>query len=175
MVATSTDARNFDIKDPSLAADGRRRIEWAAREMPVLAQIRERFEKEQPFKGLRMLACAHITTETGNLALTLKAGGADAVLCASNPLSTRASLTMIRMGRARALAAGRNYVEPDDIQAVAVPALAPGASVAVHTGCGRPTATDLYWCNEGSAVWNNSGDTAFLLDPAGNIAASRSG
>jgi adenosylhomocysteinase len=89
MVATSTDARNFDIKDPSLAADGRRRIEWAAREMPVLAQIRERFEKEQPFKGLRMLACAHITTETGNLALTLKAGGADAVLCASNPLSTQ--------------------------------------------------------------------------------------
>ncbi len=89
MAATSTDTRNFDIKDPSLAADGRRRIEWAAREMPVLAQIRERFEKEQPFKGLRLLACAHITTETGNLALTLKAGGMDAVLCASNPLSTQ--------------------------------------------------------------------------------------
>jgi adenosylhomocysteinase len=89
MVATSTDARNFDIKDPSLAADGRRRIEWAAREMPVLAQIRERFEREQPLKGLRMLACAHITTETANLALTLKAGGVDAVLCASNPLSTQ--------------------------------------------------------------------------------------
>jgi adenosylhomocysteinase len=89
MVATSTDARNFDIKDPSLAADGRRRIEWAAREMPVLAQIRERFAKEQPFKGLRLLACAHITTETANLALTLQAGGVDAVLCASNPLSTQ--------------------------------------------------------------------------------------
>jgi adenosylhomocysteinase len=89
MVATSTDARNFDIKDPSLAAEGRRRIEWAAREMPVLAQIRERFAKEQPLKGLRMLACAHITTETGNLALALQAGGVDAVLCASNPLSTQ--------------------------------------------------------------------------------------
>lgn len=89
MAVTSTDARNFDIKDPSLAPDGRRRIEWAAREMPVLAQIRERFEKEQPLKGLRLLACAHITTETANLALTLQAGGADAVLCASNPLSTQ--------------------------------------------------------------------------------------
>ena len=89
MVATSTEARNFDIKDPSLAPEGRRRIEWASREMPVLAQIRERFAKEQPLKGIRMLGCAHITTETANLALTLQAGGADAVLCASNPLSTQ--------------------------------------------------------------------------------------
>ena len=89
MVATPTEARNFDIKDPSLAADGRRRIDWAAREMPVLAQIRERFSKEQPLKGVRLLGCAHITTETANLALTLQAGGADAVLCASNPLSTQ--------------------------------------------------------------------------------------
>ena len=89
-MATSTpDTRNFDIKDPSLAPAGRRRIEWAAREMPVLAQIRERFEAEKPLAGLRILACAHITTETANLALTLKAGGADAVLCASNPLSTQ--------------------------------------------------------------------------------------
>ncbi len=82
MVATS---QNFDIKDPSLAPDGRRRIEWAAREMPVLRQIRERFAAEQPLAGIRIVACAHITTETANLALTLKAGGADAVLCASNP------------------------------------------------------------------------------------------
>lgn len=89
MVATPAEARNFDIKDPSLAADGRRRIDWAAREMPVLAQIRERFAKEQPLKGIRLLGCAHITTETANLALTLQAGGADAVLCASNPLSTQ--------------------------------------------------------------------------------------
>lgn len=89
MVATSTDARNFDIKDPSLAPDGRRRIEWAAREMPVLSQIRDRFQKEQPLKGLRLVACAHITTETANLALALQAGGAEAVLCASNPLSTQ--------------------------------------------------------------------------------------
>jgi adenosylhomocysteinase len=89
MVVSSTDTRNFDIKDPSLAPDGRRRIDWAAREMPVLAQIRERFAAEQPLKGVRLLGCAHITTETANLALTLKAGGADAVLCASNPLSTQ--------------------------------------------------------------------------------------
>jgi adenosylhomocysteinase len=89
MATTSTDTRNFDIKDPSLAPEGRRRIEWAAREMPVLAQIRERFEKERPLEGLRLLACAHVTTETANLALTLQAGGADAVLCASNPLSTQ--------------------------------------------------------------------------------------
>jgi adenosylhomocysteinase len=86
MVATS---QKFDIKDPSLAADGRRRIEWAAREMPVLRQITERFAAERPLAGIRILACAHITTETANLALALKAGGADSVLCASNPLSTQ--------------------------------------------------------------------------------------
>lgn len=89
MAASTPSTRNFDIKDPSLAPAGHRRIEWAAREMPVLSQIRERFEKEKPLAGVRLLACAHITTETANLALTLKAGGADAVLCASNPLSTQ--------------------------------------------------------------------------------------
>lgn len=87
MVATTP--KNFDIKDPSLAAAGKRRIEWAARDMPVLTQIRETFSKTRPFEGLRLLACAHITTETANLALTFQAGGADAVLCASNPLSTQ--------------------------------------------------------------------------------------
>jgi adenosylhomocysteinase len=86
MVTTS---RKFDIKDPSLAPAGRRRIDWAAREMPVLRLIRERFQSEQPLAGIRMVVCAHITTETANLALTFKAGGADAVLCASNPLSTQ--------------------------------------------------------------------------------------
>src|SRR5829696_6630169 len=85
----STKSMDFDIKDPSLAPDGRRRIEWAAREMPVLRQITERFAAEKPLAGIRILACAHITTETANLALALKAGGADAVLCASNPLSTQ--------------------------------------------------------------------------------------
>ncbi len=89
MAAAAPSSRNFDIKDPSLAADGRRRIEWAEREMPVLRQIRERFRTERPLAGIRILACAHITTETANLALTLQAGGADAVLCASNPLSTQ--------------------------------------------------------------------------------------
>ena len=88
-MSSSTTTRNFDIKDPSLAADGRRRIEWAAREMPVLRQIRERFAADKPLQGIRMSVCAHVTTETANLALTFKAGGADAVLCASNPLSTQ--------------------------------------------------------------------------------------
>src|SRR4029079_2229489 len=89
MVATAPGSRNFDIKDPSLAGDGRRRIDWAGREMPVLRQIRESFSKERPLAGIRILACAHVTTETANLALTLQAGGAEAVLCASNPLSTQ--------------------------------------------------------------------------------------
>ncbi|MDQ3657435.1 MAG: adenosylhomocysteinase [Chloroflexota bacterium] len=89
MATTNPATRNFDIKDPSLAAAGRRRIEWAARDMPVLRQIRETFATSQPFVGLRILGCAHITTETANLALTLQAGGADAVMCASNPLSTQ--------------------------------------------------------------------------------------
>ena len=89
MSATMTSSRPFDIKDPSLAADGRRRIDWAAREMPVLRQIRDQFESERPLADVRILACAHITTETANLALALKAGGAEAVLCASNPLSTQ--------------------------------------------------------------------------------------
>ena len=89
MTATAATERPFDIKDPGLAADGRRRIEWAAREMPVLAQIRNQFERDRPLEGVRMVVCAHITTETANLALTLRAGGASAVLCASNPLSTQ--------------------------------------------------------------------------------------
>jgi adenosylhomocysteinase len=78
-----------DVKDRALAARGKSRIEWAARDMPVLALIRERFAREQPLKGIRMAACLHVTTETANLAITLKAGGADLVLCASNPLSTQ--------------------------------------------------------------------------------------
>jgi adenosylhomocysteinase len=78
-----------DIANASLAAEGKKRIEWAERNMPVLAQIRERFEKEQPFKGVRFAACMHVTTETANLMRTLKAGGAELALCASNPLSTQ--------------------------------------------------------------------------------------
>lgn len=79
----------YDIADRSLADAGHRRISWAARQMPVLALIRERFEREKPLAGIRLVACAHITTETANLALTLRAGGAEAILCASNPLSTQ--------------------------------------------------------------------------------------
>jgi adenosylhomocysteinase len=80
---------NFDVKDPSLAEGGRRRIDWAEREMPVLRLIRERFTRERPLQGVRMSACLHVTTETANLAQTLHAGGADLVLTASNPLSTQ--------------------------------------------------------------------------------------
>jgi adenosylhomocysteinase len=78
-----------DIKDISLAEAGRQRIEWASREMPVVRIIRERFSIEQPFKGIRVSGCLHITTETANLALALRAGGAEVILCASNPLSTQ--------------------------------------------------------------------------------------
>jgi adenosylhomocysteinase len=78
-----------DVKDLSLAARGRLRIEWAGRSMPVLHLIGERLAKTRPFKGLRMVACLHVTTETANLAIALKAGGADVTLCASNPLSTQ--------------------------------------------------------------------------------------
>ena len=79
----------YDVKDLTLAFEGKKRIEWADNNMPVLKEIRKRFEKELPIKGKKMAACLHITAETGNLARTLKAGGADLVLCASNPLSTQ--------------------------------------------------------------------------------------
>ncbi len=89
---------NYDIKNSKLADGGRHRIDWAEQEMPVLRQIRERFAKEQPLKGVRVSACLHVTAETANLMKTLQAGGADIVLCASNPLSTQddvaASLVM---------------------------------------------------------------------------------
>ncbi|WP_069791809.1 adenosylhomocysteinase [Cyanobacterium sp. IPPAS B-1200] len=80
---------NYDIKDINLADLGHQRIEWAGREMPVLKQIRDRFAKEKPFAGIRIVACCHVTTETAHLAIALKAGGADALLIASNPLSTQ--------------------------------------------------------------------------------------
>lgn len=88
MVATVSTPKH-EVKDLSLASMGKKRIEWAAREMPVIKQIRERFAKEKPFEGVRIVACSHITTETANLAITLQAGGADALLIASNPLSTQ--------------------------------------------------------------------------------------
>jgi adenosylhomocysteinase len=80
---------NYDVKDLSLAEKGKSRIAWAEMEMPVLRLIRERFEKEKPLAGLNLAACLHVTTETANLAITLKAGGANVYLCASNPLSTQ--------------------------------------------------------------------------------------
>src|SRR5438105_1900815 len=82
-------AIDYDVKDLALANDGNNRIEWAAREMPVIRLIRERFAKERPLEGLRIAACLHVTTETANLMLALRDGGAEVALCASNPLSTQ--------------------------------------------------------------------------------------
>jgi adenosylhomocysteinase len=89
MAETVQTGQRYDVKDPGLAAKGRLRIEWAGQSMPVLAQIRERFAREKPLAGVRLSACLHVTSETANLARTLVAGGADLVLCASNPLSTQ--------------------------------------------------------------------------------------
>ncbi len=86
---SATSSLEFDVKDVGLAKQGKQRIEWAEREMPVLRLIRERFAAEKPLNGVKLVACAHITTETGNLARALQAGGAEAVLIASNPLSTQ--------------------------------------------------------------------------------------
>ncbi len=88
MKSTSSPA-GFEVAEPTLSEEGKRRIEWAEREMPVLRLIRERFTKEQPLRGIRLVACAHVTTETANLVRTLQAGGAEALLIASNPLSTQ--------------------------------------------------------------------------------------
>src|SRR2546428_1399593 len=87
-----------DVKDLQLAREGRMRIEWADRNMPVLRAIRSRFAKERPFKGLRIAACLHVTTETANLARTLKAGGAEVFLCGSNPLSTQDDVAAALVG-----------------------------------------------------------------------------
>jgi adenosylhomocysteinase len=89
MTTTTTQSPMSDVKDLSLAAEGRRRTEWAERSMPVLRQLRERFARERPLAGKRLSACLHVTSETANLAITLKAGGADVALVASNPLSTQ--------------------------------------------------------------------------------------
>lgn len=88
MSATSTQLKH-EVKDINLASSGKQRIEWAGREMPVLRQIKERFAKEKPLEGIRLVACCHVTAETAHLAIALKAGGADALLIASNPLSTQ--------------------------------------------------------------------------------------
>src|SRR5258708_28084761 len=84
-----TGSLEYDVKDIGLAAKGKQRIEWSERDMPVLRLIRERFANEKPLEGLKLVACAHITTETANLARALKAGGAESLLIASNPLSTQ--------------------------------------------------------------------------------------
>ena len=88
-MGTTLDNSRYDIKDLSMAQEGQRRMDWAALDMPVLQQIRTRFTRERPLDGVRLSACLHVTTETANLMLTLRDGGADVVLCASNPLSTQ--------------------------------------------------------------------------------------
>src|SRR6187397_1325959 len=88
-MATRTEMKTADVADLALADAGRLKIEWADRQMPVLADIRERFERERPLDGWRISACLHVTAETANLMRTLAAGGADTVLCSSNPLSTQ--------------------------------------------------------------------------------------
>lgn len=88
-MAETAKAGDHDVKDLALAPEGKKRIEWAEREMPVLRLIRERFSTEQPLKGVRIVACAHVTTETANLVRTLQAGGAESLVIASNPLSTQ--------------------------------------------------------------------------------------
>lgn len=84
---------DYDIKDINLADEGQLRVEWAGKEMPVLAKIKKRFLKEKPLEGTKIAACLHVTTETANLAIVLKAGGAEVILCASNPLSTQDDVT----------------------------------------------------------------------------------
>src|SRR5438128_11761515 len=88
-MAVATKVPKYDVTDLDLADAGMRRTEWAAREMPVLGQIRTRVAKERPFAGIRIAACLHVTTETANLALALRDGGAEVALCASNPLSAQ--------------------------------------------------------------------------------------
>ena len=98
-MATTTAPAEHDVKDLSLADDGERRIEWASLEMPVLRLVRERFAAEQPLRGIRLGACLHVTSETANLVITLKAGGADVRLCASNPLSTNDAVAAALVAR----------------------------------------------------------------------------
>src|SRR6201997_1274184 len=89
MATTTAPSIAFDVKNIDLAEQGKKRIEWANQSMPVLQTIRKDFIKNQPLKGIRVAACLHVTTETANLMITLRDGGADVALCASNPLSTQ--------------------------------------------------------------------------------------
>jgi adenosylhomocysteinase len=98
----ATAEKSYDIADIALADEGQRRIDWADRQMPVLRTIRERFDKERPLDGITMACCLHVTTETANLARTLIAGGAEIVLCASNPLSTQDDVAAALVDRHRA-------------------------------------------------------------------------
>src|SRR3954470_20645173 len=109
----TTAAKNYDVADLALADAGQARIEWADRHMPVLASIRERFEREKPLEGVKLGACLHVTTETANLVRTLMAGGAEVALCASNPLSTQDDTAAALVERPRAAVYARAGETPD--------------------------------------------------------------
>ena len=117
-MATTTPV-NSDVKNLELADKGRKRIEWANQSMPVLQSIRKEFIKKQPLKGMRIAACLHVTSETANLMITLRDGGAAVVLCASNPLSTQddvaATLVAVHAEERRGI---RQHVIPRDTEVV---------------------------------------------------------
>src|SRR5207247_1216251 len=122
----------------ALAGAGKKRIEWAEMDMPVLRMVRERFEKERPLAGMRMSACLHVTAETANLVRTLKAGGADVVLCASNPLSTQdevaAALVDNRYGTDQSTIGG--VIRATDLRLAGMPVV-----VAGYGYCGKGVAS----------------------------------
>jgi adenosylhomocysteinase len=125
----------YDVTDLALADEGRLRIEWADRHMPVLRDIRARFEKERPLEGLKVAACLHVTTETANLMRTLKAGGASVVLCASNPLSTQDDTAAALVGHYGIDTFARRGVDTDGYYRHLEAALDTRPSITMDDGC----------------------------------------
>ncbi|HET9556344.1 MAG TPA: adenosylhomocysteinase, partial [Actinomycetota bacterium] len=125
----------YDVTDLALADEGRLRIEWADRHMPVLRDIRARFEKERPLEGLKVAACLHVTTETANLMRTLKAGGASVVLCASNPLSTQDDTAAALVEHYGIDTFARRGVDTDGYYAHLEAALDTRPSITMDDGC----------------------------------------
>src|ERR1700694_201254 len=130
-----TTSTKGDVKDLFLAARGKDRIEWAAKEMPVLRLIRERFSQDQPLKGVRMAGCLHITSETANLALTLQAAGADLTLCASNPLSTQDPVAAALVAKHGVSVFARRGEDHETYYQHLRAALEPGPQMTMDDGC----------------------------------------
>ncbi len=133
--ATQTEIVKHDVADISLAAQGKTRIEWAERSMPVLRQIRERFAREKPFTGAKIAACMHVTTETANLMRALQAGGAEIALCASNPLSTQDDTAAALVAEYGISTFARNAVDRDGYYGHINAALDSGPSYVFDDGC----------------------------------------